>query len=78
MTMTPFTVLIPDALRPFLDRVANGNVGAYLCGLVQDAQTNAREARLESLLREGLASEAIPFDDAFRARMDSRVEQIVG
>jgi hypothetical protein len=75
--MTPFTVLIPDELRPFLDREANGNVGAYLCGLIRDVRAKASADRLESLLLEGLASEAIPFDDAFRARMDGRIEQIL-
>lgn len=75
--MTPITILIPDDLKPFLDRAANGDPGAYLRGLVQAAQTKAREARLEALLLAGLASEAIPFDADFRARLESRVEQIL-
>ena len=75
--MTPVTILVPDDLKPFLDREANGDFGAYLCGLAQAAQTEARDARLQALLLEGLASEAIPYDDAFRARMDSRIEQIL-
>ena len=75
--MTPITILIPDDLKPFLDREAKGNIGAYLCGLAQAAQTEARDARLEALLQEGLASEAIPFDDAFHARLERRIEQIL-
>ena len=75
--MTPITVLVPDDLKSFLDREANGNIGLYLCALVQAAQTKAREARLESLLLAGLASEAIPFDARFRARLHTRIEQIL-
>lgn len=75
--MTPITILIPDDLMPFLEREANGNIGPYICGLVQAAQIKVRGARLETLLRDGLASEAIPFDADFRARLNSKVEQIL-
>ena len=77
MSVTPFTILIPDDLRAFLDREAQGNVGAYLCGLVRDAQARARETRLESLLREGLASEPLPFDAAFVAALTEQIARIV-
>ena len=77
MSITPFTVLIPDDLRPFLDRAAQGDVGAYLCGLVRDAQVKARDIRLDALLHEGLASEPLPFDAAFVAGLTEQIARIV-
>ncbi|MEI7710712.1 MAG: hypothetical protein WCI94_04720 [Rhodospirillales bacterium] len=77
MSVTPFTVPIPDDLLPFLDRAAQGDIGGYLCGLVRDAQVKARSTRLEALLHEGLASEPLPFDATFVAALTEQIACIV-
>ena len=58
--MTTVTISLPDSLREFIDReVENkgyGNVSEYFRGLLRDAQRKESDARLESLLLEGLTS----------------------
>lgn len=58
--MTTVTISLPDSLREFIDReVENkgyGNVSEYFRGLLRDAQKKEADARLESLLLEGLSS----------------------
>jgi antitoxin ParD1/3/4 len=59
--MTTVTISLPDSLREFIDReVENkgyGNVSEYFRGLLRDAQKKEADARLESLLLEGLSSD---------------------
>lgn len=58
--MTTVTISLPDSLREFIDRQVEtkgyGNVSEYVRGLLRDAQKKEADARLESLLLEGLAS----------------------
>jgi antitoxin ParD1/3/4 len=79
--MTTVTISLPDSLREFIDRqVATkgyGNVSEYFRGLLREAQTKEHDARLEALLLEGLASNTLPLDAAFRQRLESKVEQIL-
>ena len=79
--MTTVTISLPDSLREFVDsQVATkgyGNVSEYFRGLLREAQTKEHSARLEALLLEGLASNSLPLDAAFRQRLQTKVEQIL-
>ena len=79
--MTTLTISLPDSLKTFIDaEVAAkgfGNVSEYIRTLLREAQAKEQEARLEALLLEGLASERIPLDAAFRRNLEAKVEQIL-
>jgi antitoxin ParD1/3/4 len=79
--MTTVTISLPDSLRVFLEmQVATkgfGNVSEYFRSLLREAQAKEADARLEALLLEGLASERVPLDAAFRRRMEAKLEQII-
>ena len=79
--MTTITISLPDSLKAFVDtQLATkgyGNVSEYFRSLLRDAQTKEQEARLEALLLEGLATNSIPLDADFRARLEAKVEQIL-
>jgi antitoxin ParD1/3/4 len=79
--MTTVTIALPDSLREFVDsQVATkgyGNVSEYFRGLLREAQTKEHNARLEALLLEGLASNSLSLDAAFRQTLQSKVEQIL-
>jgi plasmid stabilization system protein ParE len=68
--MTPVVVVLPDELKAFLDAelAAKGfaNAGAYLCALLADARTKAISARLDTLLRKGLAGDTLPLGQMLR------------
>ncbi len=57
--MTTLTISLPDSLRQFIDREVEtkgyGNVSEYVRGLLRDAQASEADAKLESLLIEGLS-----------------------
>ncbi|HVZ83867.1 MAG TPA: type II toxin-antitoxin system ParD family antitoxin [Terracidiphilus sp.] len=57
--MTTLTISLPDSLREFIDREVEakgyGNVSEYVRGLLREAQARDADARLETLLLEGLA-----------------------
>ena len=57
--MTTLTISLPDSLREFIDREVEakgyGNVSEYVRGLLREAQVRDADARLETLLLEGLA-----------------------
>ena len=57
--MTTVTISLPDSLKVFIDHQmaakGYGNVSEYFRSLLRDAQKEAEDARLESLLIEGLA-----------------------
>jgi len=57
--MTTLTISLPDSLKAFIDREVEtkgyGNVSEYVRGLLREAQANEADARLETLLLEGLA-----------------------
>jgi antitoxin ParD1/3/4 len=80
--MTTVTISLPDSLREFIDReVANkgyGNVSEYVRGLLRDAQKKEVDARLESLLLEGLASgQDLPHDREFWREIKAEAAQIM-
>ena len=79
--MTTVTISLPDSLREFIDReVENkgyGNVSEYFRGLLREAQKKEADARLESLLLEGLASgKDSPDNREFSRELKSEVAQI--
>ncbi len=57
--MTTVTVSMPDSLKQFLEHEVEtkgfGNVSEYIRSLLREAQAKTAEARLETLLLEGLA-----------------------
>lgn len=79
--MTTITISLPDSLKAFVetevDTKGYGNVSEYFRTLLRDAQAKAQDARLEALLLEGLASQAIPLDAAFRTALEGKVEAIL-
>lgn len=58
--MATITISLPDSLKSFVDaQVADkgyGNVSEYFRSLLREAHENDRQARLQGLLLEGLAS----------------------
>jgi antitoxin ParD1/3/4 len=58
--MTTVTISLPESLKEFIDhQLANkgfGNVSEYFRTLLREAQAKEEDARLETLLLEGLAS----------------------
>ena len=79
--MSTVTISLPESLKTFVEtQTANkgfGNVSEYFRGLLREAQEKGREARLEALLLEGLASNRIELNDHFRRRLEGKVEQIL-
>jgi antitoxin ParD1/3/4 len=79
--MTTITISLPDSLKTFVEtQLATkgyGNMSEYFRGLLREAQEKEREARLETLLLEGLASKSIPLDDQFRQGLEAKVEKIL-
>jgi antitoxin ParD1/3/4 len=79
--MTTLTISLPESLKAFIDaQLATkgyGNVSEYVRSLLREAQAKEKEARLEALLLEGLASERIPLDAEFRKRVAVKAEQIL-
>ena len=68
--MTTVTISLPESLKQFVDtQVASkgyGNVSEYFRSLLREEQERERDARLETLLLEGLASgDPIPVNDEF-------------
>jgi antitoxin ParD1/3/4 len=68
--MTTVTISLPDSLKEFVDlQVAAkgyGNVSEYFRSLLREAQQRELDARLETLLLEGLASgDPIPVTEEF-------------
>jgi antitoxin ParD1/3/4 len=58
--MTTVTISLPESLKAFIDRQlatkGYGNVSEYFRSLLRDAQKEEEDARLETLLLEGLAN----------------------
>ena len=56
--MTTVTVSMPESLKEFLDHEVEtkgyGNVSEYVRGLLREAQARDADARLQTLLLEGL------------------------
>jgi len=80
--MTTLTISLPDSLREFIDREVQtkgyGNVSEYVRGLLRDAQAKEADARLESLLIEGLtAGEDIPLAPSFWSELKQDAAKIL-
>lgn len=79
--MTTITISLPDSLKAFVEAQLTtkgyGNVSEYFRSLLREAQEKERDARLEALLLEGLASKSIPLDAEFRHGLEAKVEQIL-
>ena len=79
--MATVTISLPESLKSFVESQLAakgfGNVSEYFRSLLRDAQAKEQEARLEALLLEGLASQSIPFDAAFRERLEAKTEAIL-
>jgi antitoxin ParD1/3/4 len=69
--MTTVTISLPETLKTFIEEQLStkgyGNVSEYFRSLLRDAQERDEEARLETLLLEGLADGGgdIPITRAF-------------
>jgi len=68
--MTTVTISLPESLKTFIDKQmaskGYGNVSEYFRTLLREAQAKEEDARLESLLVEGLTSgEDIPLRKEF-------------
>lgn len=79
--MESITISLPDTLKQFVDNQLSdrgfSDVSEYFRSLLCDAQAREEEeARLEKLLLEGLASERIPFDETFKARLAEKTVEI--
>lgn len=65
--MTTITISLPDSLKTFIEeqvgREGFGTVSEYLRALVRDEQKRKAQHRLESLLLEGIQSEASALTD---------------
>jgi len=80
--MTTVTISMPESLKQFLDREVEtkgyGNVSEYVRGLLRQAQARDADARLETLLLEGLKSgKDIPLTPAFWRELKADAGQIL-
>ena len=79
--MTTLTISLPESLKVFIDtQLATkgyGNVSEYVRSLLRDAQAKEEEARLETLLLEGLASNRLPLDAAFLKGIEAKTTQLL-
>ncbi len=79
--MTTVTISIPESLRAFVDhQLADngfGNVSEYFRTLLRDAQAKENDARLQTLLLEGLTSgKDIPVTKEFWSVLKTEAAQI--
>ncbi len=80
--MATITISLPDTLKSFVESQIEtkgyGNVSEYFRSLLRDAQEKEKEARLEALLLEGLASGKgdVP-DAAFWADLKTEAAQLL-
>ena len=80
--MTTVTISLPESLKQFVDsQVADkgyGNVSEYFRTLLREAQEKERDARLEVLLLEGLASgDPIPVNEEFWNKLKAESEKFI-
>ncbi len=79
--MTTVTISLPESLKEFVDRQLTtkgyGNVSEYFRSLLREAQQAEEDARLETLLLEGLAGgDDIPLTPEFWKELRSEAHQI--
>ena len=80
--MTTVTISMPESLKEFIDTTVEakgyGNVSEYIRGLLREAQMKEADARLESLLLEGLTSgKDIPLTDGFWRELKADASHIL-
>ena len=79
--MTTLTISLPESLKEFIDtQLATkgyGNVSEYFRTLLREAQAKEEEARLETLLLEGLSSKRLPLDAKFLKGLEAKTEEIL-
>lgn len=79
--MTTLTISLPESLKKFIDtQLATkgyGNVSEYFRSLLREAQAKEEEARLETLLLEGLSSKRLPLDAKFLKGLEAKTDQIL-
>jgi len=81
--MTTVTISLPESLKAFIDHQlatkGYGNVSEYFRSLLRDAQKEEEDARLETLLLEGLAGGAdIPITPEFWKDLKAEAHAIAG
>jgi antitoxin ParD1/3/4 len=80
--MATITISLPDTLKSFVESQIEtkgyGNVSEYFRSLLRDAQEKEKDARLEALLLEGLASGKgdVP-DAAFWTELKAEAAQLL-
>jgi antitoxin ParD1/3/4 len=79
--MTTVTISLPESLKEFVDRQlatkGYGNVSEYFRSLLRNAQEVEEDARLQTLLLEGLAGgDDIPLTRAFWTELKTEARQI--
>jgi antitoxin ParD1/3/4 len=79
--MTTVTISLPESLKAFIDHQlatkGYGNVSEYFRSLLREAQQAEEDARLESLLLEGLAGgDDIPLTREFWKELKGEAQQI--
>ena len=79
--MTTVTISIPESLRAFVDHQLTdngfGNVSEYFRTLLREAQAKENDARLQTLLLEGLTSgKDIPVTKEFWSDLKTEAAQI--
>jgi len=80
--MATITISLPDTLKSFVESQIEtkgyGNVSEYFRSLLRDAQEKEKDARLEALLLEGLASGKgdVP-DAAFWTELKTEAAQLL-
>jgi antitoxin ParD1/3/4 len=80
--VTTVTISLPDSLKAFVDSQIDakgyGNVSEYFRSLLREAQAREQDARLKTLLLEGLASgPAVSLDEAFWRDLKAEAAQLV-
>jgi antitoxin ParD1/3/4 len=79
--MSTLTISLPDSLKAFIDsQLATkgyGNVSEYIRSLLRDAQAKEENARIESLLLEGLALKRLPLNAEFLKELEAKADAIV-
>jgi antitoxin ParD1/3/4 len=81
--MKTLTISLPASLKEFIDREVDtkgyGNVSEYIRELLRDAQKKEADARLETLLLEGLAPSVddLPLSGQFWAELKTEAAQIL-
>ncbi len=79
--MSTITISVPDQLKRFIStqmrKKGFDNVSEYFRSLVREAQAKEDDARLESLLLEGLDSDDLEVSDDFWTELKADAKTLV-